>query len=102
MAGKMTSIDGRRLQEIGVGFSIVFLYAVYFWRIFKQNPGNRVVECGVITVALFLLMVPLSRFEDIPDWLFGAWIILVVLLCFSTLFFVVQRAYRAFRHRKIL
>jgi hypothetical protein len=59
-----------------------------------------VVECGIITVALFLAMVPLSKLGDIPDWLFGAWIILVVLLCFSTLFFVVQTAYHALRRRK--
>jgi hypothetical protein len=100
MVGKMTPIDGRRIQDIGVGFFITLFYAIYFWRIFKKNPGNRVVECGIITVVLFLAMVPLSRLGDIPDWFFGTWIILVALLCFSTLFFVVQRVYRAFRRRK--
>jgi len=89
------------LQDIGVGFCITLFYAIYFWLIFKKNPGNRLVECGVITVALFLAMLPLSKLVEIPAWLYGAWIILVVLLCFSTLFFVAQRAYRAFHRRKI-
>ena len=96
----MTPIDGRRLQDVGGGFIVSLFYAFYFWRIFKQNPGNRLVECGVITVALFLLMVPMSSLGDIPDWLFGAWIVLVVLLCFSTLFFVIQRTYRSLHHHK--
>jgi hypothetical protein len=100
MVDNLSSIDGRRLQDIGVGCLITLFYAIYFWRTFKKNPGNRVVECGIITVALFLVMVPLSRLGNIPEWFFGTWLILVALLSFSTLFFVAQRAYRALRRRK--
>jgi len=87
------------IQSIGGTLCAANFYFVYFWRVFKKNPGNRVVECGVITLMVFFAMISFSKLGDIPDWLFGLWLMLIVLLCFSTLFFVVQRAYRAFRHR---
>jgi hypothetical protein len=96
----MTAIDGRLIRDVGGGLYSIVFYALSFWRIFKKNPGNRVVECGVITVVVFLAMVPLSKLQDPPDWVFLPWLILVILLSFSTLFFVLQRAYRALRHRK--
>ena len=52
-----------------------------------------------MTLVVFMAMLPLTSYRDIPGWLFGSWLVLLLLLCFSTLFFVVQRAYRAF-HRK--
>jgi hypothetical protein len=100
MGGKMIAIDGRLIQNIGGGLYSVVFYALLFWRVFKENPGNRVVECGVITVAVFFAMLPLAKLQDPPVWVFAPWLILVILLCFSTLFFVVQRAYRAIRRRK--
>jgi phosphoglycerol transferase MdoB-like AlkP superfamily enzyme len=96
----MIAIDGKMDQAIGGTLCAAIFYFILFWRIFKRNPGNRVVECGVITLTVFFVMLLFSKFGNIPDWLFGLWLILVVLLCFSTLFFVVQRASRAFRHRK--
>jgi hypothetical protein len=55
---------------------------------------------GVITLVVFLAMIPLIKLHDPPDWVFVVWLILVVLLCFSTLFFVVQRGYCAMvRHK---
>ena len=96
----MIAINGKMVQSIGGTLCAVIFYFMFFWRTLKRNPGNRVVECGTITVMVFLAMVWFSKLGDIPDWLFGLWLILVILLCFSTLFFVAQRAYRAFRHRK--
>ena len=100
MGGKMIAIDGRLIQNIGGGLYSVAFYALFFWRVFKENPGNRLVECGVITLAVFFAMIPLTKLQDPPDWVFAPWLILVILLCFSTLFFVVQRAYRAIRRHK--
>jgi hypothetical protein len=59
-----------------------------------------VVECGVITVAVFFAMMPLTKLKDPPDWVFLPWLILVFLLCLSTLLFVFQRAYGAIRRNK--
>jgi hypothetical protein len=73
-------------------------YSISLWRLARRNPGNRLLECGAITIIVFLAMVPLSQiqgFKDhIPDWMFLPWILLVVLLCFTTLFFLAQRIWR--------
>jgi hypothetical protein len=71
------------------------LYIAYFWRIFKKNRGNKLIECGVITLTVFFAMLLLSQLPGTPEWAFGPLIILVVLLCFSTLFFLAQRVIRA-------
>jgi len=96
----MTTIDGRIFQEVGGGLCSVGFYALLFWRTFKKNPGNRVVECGVITVAVFIAGLLLTKLQNPPIWMFASWLILVFLLCLSTLFFVFQRAYRAIRRNK--
>ena len=84
------------------GFCVIAGYSIYLWRVFKSNPGNRLIECGVLTVIAFLAMVPFSgipSFTDhIPDWIFMLWLFLVVLLCFTTLFFLAQRIWRALAH----
>jgi ABC-type Na+ efflux pump permease subunit len=81
------------------GFGVMAGYLLYFWRVFRSNPGNKLVECGTITVAVFLALVPFSRIpgftDHIPDWIFMPYIFLVVLLCFTTLFFLAQRIWRA-------
>ncbi len=99
MIGKMIAIDGKTIQSIGGALWILLFYGLFSWRTFKRNPGNRVVECGSITLIVFLAMVPLVKLGNPPDWLFALWLILLVLLCFSTLFFAMQRAYRAIQRR---
>jgi len=80
----------------GVGSAVVILfYIVYLWRTFRSNPGNRLIECGTLTLIVFFPMVAVSIFFRPPDWLFFSWLILVVLLCFTTLFFLIQRGIRA-------
>jgi phosphoglycerol transferase MdoB-like AlkP superfamily enzyme len=88
------------LPSVISSLGAVVLYALYFWRIFKQNPGNRVVQCGVLAIAALLAMAFLSRLGEIPDWIFAIWILLLILLCFSALFFVAQRGYRAIRRHR--
>jgi hypothetical protein len=82
-------------REIG----LFFLYAFIFWRTFKDNPGNRVIQCGSITLMLFLVMVALMRIPKFPidcvAWLGPA----LFLLCMLTMFFLFQQGYRALRKR---
>jgi hypothetical protein len=81
------------------GFGVTVGYFIYFWRVLRSNPGNKLVECGTITLAVFFAMVPFSRIpgftDHIPAWIFLPYILLVVLLCFTTLFFLAQRVWRA-------
>jgi hypothetical protein len=88
-------------SEISVRFVDTFLvflgYIAFFWRTFKSKPGNRLVECGSMTVIAFFAMIFVSQLGKAADWLMLTWVMLVVLLCLSTLFFVAQRAYQAMR-----
>ena len=93
--------DGNHLHTIGGGVLVFLLYGLFFWRVFKKNPGNKLVECGCITVIVFLAMIPINSAGAVPDWLFGAWLILVVLLCFATLFFLLERMIRAASRRSV-
>jgi hypothetical protein len=83
---------------------LALFYGVSFWRILRRNPGNKLIECGTLTVVVFLAMVPVSTIPGftnwVPDWAFGLWILLTILLCFSTLFFLAQRIFQAARKHK--
>jgi hypothetical protein len=83
------------------GVGLFFLYAFIFWWTFKDNPGNRVIQCGSITLMLFLVMVALMQIPSVPfdyvAWLGPA----LLLLCMLTMFFLFQQGYRALRGRKI-
>jgi hypothetical protein len=83
------------LRSIG----LFLLYAYMFWRLFKDNRGNRVIQCGSITLMLFLVMVALMRIPSFPvdyvAWLGPA----LFLLCMLTMFFLFQQGYRALRSR---
>jgi len=91
-------IDPKMLHAArGVG--LFSLYAFIFWRTFKGNPGNRVIQCGSITLMLFLVMLALTRIPQVPvdyvAWLGPA----LFLLCMLTMFFLFQQGYRAVRGR---
>jgi hypothetical protein len=74
-------------------------YFIFLWRVFRSNPGNGLVESGTVTVAVFFTMLSFAVIsgptDHIPDWLLMSCILLVVLLCFTTLFFLAQRIWRA-------
>jgi hypothetical protein len=80
---------------------LLLLYAFAFWRLFKDNRGNRVIQCGSLTLILFLVMAALMRIPHFPvdcvAWLGSA----LFLLCMLTMFFLFQQGYRALRNRKI-
>lgn len=97
--GIMTAADGSHLGTLGRSLPVFVLYGLFFWRTFKRNPGNRLIECGSITVIVFLALIPMTAGGSVPGWLFGAWLILTVFLCLATLFFLLQRMRRALARR---
>jgi hypothetical protein len=78
---------------------LFLLYGFIFWRTFKDNSGNRVIQCGSITLMLFLVMLAMMRIPHLPidyvAWLGPA----LFLLCLLTMFFLFQQGYRAVRRR---
>jgi len=97
----MIATHGSHLRITGEGVFIFLGCGLFFWRTFKSNPGNRLIECGSITLLAFLAFMAMiaSNGVDDPGWLFGAILILLVLLCFATLFFLFQRVFRAVARR---
>ena len=93
------SVQASSVGAVVTGFAVVVGYLAFFWRTFKQNPGNRLIECGTLTLIAFMAMVGFISIPGLsvhlPDWVFILWILLVLLLCFSTLFFAAQRIWRA-------
>jgi len=97
----MVAVDVNLVRGIVGGLAIVLSYGVSFWRIFKSEPGNRVIECGSITLVIFVVMMALFRIPNFPTGVLAAFVLLVFLLCFLTMLFLVQQGYRALRRRKI-
>ena len=97
----MIATHGSQLRITAEGVLIFVGYGLFFWRTFRSNPGNRLIECGSITLIVFLAFMAMiaSKALDDPGWLFGAWLILTLLLCFATLFFLFQRVFRALVRR---
>jgi hypothetical protein len=92
--------DGNVGRGILGAVAASLLYGVSFWRIYKGNRGNRIVEFGMLTIMVMLCFAFLLNVVDFPDWAFASIILLLFVLCMLTLFFVFQRAYHALRGRR--
>ena len=79
---------------------VAVVYWWSFWRIIKENRGNRVIECGSITLMLFFLMMVLMKRTNVPDWVLPSLGLLLLLLCLLTMFFLFLQAVQAIGHRK--
>jgi len=96
----MINVNPSVVRGIVGRIGLVLFYSLSFWRIFKNNPGNRVIECGSITLIVFVVGFALFRIPGFPVWVL-AWLwLLIFLLCILTMFFLVQQGYRALRRRK--
>ncbi len=84
-----------------VSFLVVaVVYWLSLWRIIKGNRGNRVIECGTITLMLFFFMMLLMKLTNLPDWVLPSLGVLLLLLCLLTMFFLFLQGVEAIRHRK--
>lgn len=88
------------LRHIGSFLLIAVVYWLLFWRIIKNNRGNKVIECGSITLMLAILMMLLMKFASLPDWVLPSLGLLVFALCLLTIFFLLVQGVQAIRHRK--
>jgi hypothetical protein len=82
------------IRAIAIG--VLTVYA--FWDIFRSNPGNRLLRCGIITLSLFLVMSVLAW--KVPAFPLEKLGVLLFFLCLLTMFFLMQRAFLAVRNRK--
>lgn len=91
----MLPVDAKVMKGIA-GF---LLWAYFLWLTFKDGRGNRVIECGTITLSVFLLLITLINVRHVPENLLIGLGITLLALCWLTLFFLVQQGYRALRAR---
>jgi hypothetical protein len=77
---------------------VAVVYWLSLWRIIKGNRGNRLIECGSITLMLFFLMMLLMKFTSVPDWVLPSLGLLLFLLCLLTMFFLLLQAVQTIRH----
>lgn len=76
-------------------------YGIAFWRIARQNTGNRVIECGSLTLALMFALVALMRVPGLPDWIAPSLGLLVLVLALLTMVFLVMQGITAIRKRRL-
>jgi hypothetical protein len=88
------------LRSIASFLVMAMVYCLSLWRIIKGNRGNRVIECGSITLMLFFLMMLLMKITNLPDWVLPSLGLLLFLLCLLTMFFLFLQGIQAIRHRK--
>jgi hypothetical protein len=68
------------------------------WRLFKDNPANRLIRAGSVTLMVFFALMLMAGAGVSPNYWW--WLApLVFLLCLLTMFFLFQRMYRALRKR---
>jgi len=82
------------------GIGLFLFYGYTFWRTFKTNSGNRVIECGSVTLMLLAIILALFKVPNLPDWVLPYLAILLFALCMLTMLFLAQQGYRALRRRK--
>jgi len=96
----MFVVDKNTVRGVIDILGLVLFYGFVFWRIFKGNRGNKVIECGSITLIVFVVLLALAKVPNLPVWVSGWLAVLLFLLCLITMFFLAQQGYRALRRRK--
>ena len=91
MTLSMIPIDAKTARAIG----FLLIYALFFWRLIKSNRGDKFIQCGSITVMLFLVLMVLSRIPHFPLDDYAPWFAIpLFLLCVLTMFYLFQQLYR--------
>jgi O-antigen ligase len=80
---------------------LVLVYGFCFWRIFRNNLGDRFIECASITVMLMFAAMACMRIPHFPDWIQFSLMMLSGIMSFVSIFFGLQQAYRAIRSRRL-
>jgi hypothetical protein len=96
---QMAALISEIVRGVGGGVSLVLIYGLYAWRLFKNNPGDKFVESGSVTLFVFILVLASFRVPHVPGWVSGSLIFLLCITTFLSLFFMFQYGYFALRER---
>jgi len=92
--------SGSIIQSVVSGIALIGFYGFVLSRIVRRNAGNRVIESGVLALAVAFAMVAVMKIPNLPDWIAPSLGILFLLLGFLMIFFLLQQGYNAIRRRK--
>ena len=53
----MIAVDTNIVRRIIGSAGLILLDGLSLWRIFKSNPGEKFIECGSITVIVFVVTI---------------------------------------------
>jgi hypothetical protein len=102
IANQQTTRDknmlGMKLQALLYGVIVTAFYALALWRVVTTNRGNRVIECGVISLILVFAEGIAGR-SGAPDWFLESFGILLLLMCFLTVALFARECYQEIRRR---
>ena len=93
----MTAVTTNVLAAVGLALLCVFAFRLVFP--LDPDPAKKVIRCGLATIVVFQLLARVYKI-DLPFWVLASVVALVLLLCFFTLFLLIQQGYRALRRRK--
>jgi hypothetical protein len=85
-----------KLQTVLRGVIVVAFYAFASWRLVTTNRGNRVIECGVISLVL-VFAEGIAGKSNAPDWVLGSLGVLLLLMCFLTVGLFARECYQGVR-----
>jgi len=87
-----------RLQTILRGLIVTAFYAFAVWRVVATNRGNRVIECGIISLIL-VFAEGFAAKSNAPDWLLESFGALMLLMCCLTVTLFARECYQGIRGR---
>ena len=64
----MIAVDPNIVRRIIGSVGLILEYGFSLRHIFKTNPGNKFIECGSITVLVFVVTMTAIRIRYFPAW----------------------------------
>lgn len=95
------AVDPNIVRRIIGSASLILVYGISLWRIFKSSPGDKFIECSSVTVMVLVATLAVFRIGYFPDWVLESLEVLLFILTFLSIFFMFQRGYRALRRHEI-
>jgi hypothetical protein len=96
----MNGADSNIQRAIIGGVCLILAYSIAVWRIIKTNRGDKFIECGSITLMVFVLTMAAMRISYFPSWVIEFLQFLLYGLALASIFFGAQQGYHALSRSK--
>lgn len=93
-------MDTNTSRTVVAAVGVFLTYGISCWRMFSRFKGDKFIECASITTFLLAAVFAVHKIPDVPSWAVKAILPLMVIFCWLSVYFGLQQAYHAIRHRK--